>query len=150
MKRTAFLGILAGLSLSVAEGAESLIPGYLKYEYFPGSNRQLLEAGTADNPSFAGTIVGSDRSGFTTIFESGINFADNYGNRFSGFFVPPTTGPYVFFVSGIFDSDLFVSTDDNPANKRLVAQVPTWTNHRVWNAMPQQRSDSWTNDTGRP
>ena len=40
MKRTAFFAILAGLSLSVADGAQSFIPGMLKEEYWQGGSVQ--------------------------------------------------------------------------------------------------------------
>jgi len=130
--------------------------GYLKYEYFPGFLRTDVEAGTAGNPAFnpAGT-VGSGTSGAVTSFESGINFADNYANRFSGFFVPATTGDYVFFITGDDDCDLFLSTDDKPANKRMVAQEVSWSNSRAWNTAgggtstpEQKRSDSFSPDGG--
>src|SRR6185503_7824961 len=96
-------------------------------------SRQAVEAGTAGDPSSSGNTLGSDRSGVVTIFESGVGFADNYANRFSGFFLPPTTGNYIFFIAGDDDSDLFLSTDDNPANKKLIAQEVSWSNNRQWN-----------------
>jgi hypothetical protein len=147
-RQITFFALVAAPSIVAAGTADIFVPGYLKYEYFPAANRLTVENGTAGSPSFAGNTIGSDKSGFATIFETGVSFADNYANRFSGFFVPQATGPYVFYVSGIFDSDLFLSTDDDPANKRLVAQVPTWTNNRVWKSIPQQHSDTWTNATG--
>src|SRR5206468_3315510 len=98
---------------------------------------------------------GSDLSGYVGVFESGINFADNYANRFSGFFVPPATGNYVFYVTGDDDSDLFLSTDATPANKRLIAQETNWSNSRSWNTpgggtstAAQKRSDQFSPDGG--
>src|SRR5258706_13005353 len=133
MRRTPLLAIFAALCVSFGQAAQVFTPGVLKYEYFPGQARPAVEAGTAGSPAInpAGT-VGSDTSGNVPIFQSGVNFADNYANRFSGLFVPPTTGDYVFFIAGDDDSDLFLSTDDTPANKRLIAQEASWSNDRNW------------------
>ena len=46
----------------------------------------------------------------------------NYVDRLSGFFVPAVSGNYVFFVGSDDDSDLFLSTDDTVAGKKLIAQ----------------------------
>jgi len=116
-------------TLSVVEN--KFQTGVLQYDYFPGSTRQAVEAGGV-TPSSPGTQVGSDASGLVSSFESGVNFADNYANRFSGYFIPPTTGNYIFFISGDDDSDLFLSTDDNPSNKKLIAQEVSWSNSRQW------------------
>jgi len=40
------------------------------------------------------------------------------------------------------DSELYLSTDDNPANKQRIASVPGWTSAREWNKYPEQRSAS--------
>src|SRR6266540_4262246 len=66
----------------------------------------------------------------TNFFEAPINVADNYGQRMSGYLVPPTTGSYLFWVSSDDNSILALSTDDNSANKRVIASVPQWTNPR--------------------
>src|SRR5580765_215177 len=125
-----FAGTLTSSAATVTVQAAPFVAGYLKYEYFPGKLRTDVEAGTAGSPSFAGTTIGSDKSGGIRIFETGINFADNYANRVSGLFVPPATGDYVFFVTGDDDCDLFLSTDDRPANKRMIAQEVSWSNSR--------------------
>src|SRR5439155_1355797 len=121
-----FPSTLTSSAATVTVQASPFVTGYLKYEYFPNHIRTEVEANLAGNPSFAGNTIGSDKSGGATIFQSGIGFADNYANRFSGFFIPPTTGDYVFFVCSDDDSDLFLSTDDKPANKRMIAQETNW------------------------
>ncbi|MGH7973069.1 MAG: PA14 domain-containing protein, partial [Limisphaerales bacterium] len=95
--------------------------GFAKEEKWLGlTDRNLIENGTAGNPTFSLGMAG---------FEQG---ADNPGGqgdfvlRLSGFFVPPTTGNYVFFVDSDDDSDLFISTDNTVANKRQVAQEAGW------------------------
>jgi hypothetical protein len=150
---------LAGAGSTITSTAASLqvlpaplIRGLLKYDYFPNQTRTSVEAGTAGNPQTTGNIVGGDKSGFATIAESERDFADNYANRFSGYFIPPVTDNYVFFVNGDDDCDLFLSTDDTPANKKLIAQEASWSNYRSWNAagggtstVENKRSDSFAN-----
>jgi hypothetical protein len=59
----------------------------------------------------------------------------NYGNILSGFVIPPTTGAYVFFTCSDDPSSLYLSTDANPANKKLIAVEASWSNARAWNAV---------------
>jgi hypothetical protein len=73
-------------------------------------------------------------------FEAPINWADNYGTRIRGFITAPNTGSFVFWISSDDGSELWLSTDANPANKQLVASVPGWTNSREWNKYSQQQS----------
>jgi hypothetical protein len=46
---------------------------------------------------------------------------DYYGERVYGYIVPPTDGDYTFGISGDDDVELYLSTDDKPANKRKIA-----------------------------
>ena len=60
--------------------------------------------------------------------------ARNYFDTLEGFFIPPTTGDYVFFTCGADRWWLYLSTDETPANKFMVAAEPAgWTNPRDWN-----------------
>jgi hypothetical protein len=117
----------------------------LKHEYFPGQTRVAIEAGTAGAPA---------TTEYITSLSLPVGVADNYGRRVSGLFVPATTGDYVFFVCSDDDSDLFLSTDDTKANKRLIAQETVWSNPNKWvssgggSVLTQKRSDSWSPDGG--
>src|SRR5207249_2450436 len=50
----------------------------------------------------------------------------------SGFFVPPADGNYIFFMCSDDNGALFLSTDDNPANKKQIAAETAWSNLRQW------------------
>lgn len=57
----------------------------------------------------------------------------NYFDTIEGFFIPPTTGDYVLLTAGADRWWLFLSTDEDPANRKLVAAQPGgWTNPRNW------------------
>ncbi len=81
----------------------------------------------------------------TSLFESGRGLADNYRGRGYAWFKPATTGNYVFIITADDNARLFLSTDDNPANKKAIAAESSWSNNREWSsAGEEQRSDSYT------
>jgi hypothetical protein len=51
---------------------------------------------------------------------------NDFARRVTGYFKPPTTGLYTFYVTSDDDSILFVSTDDTPGHKRQVASQGGW------------------------
>ena len=75
-----------------------------------------------------------------TIFEIPINTMDNFGTRVRGYLCPPVSGQYKFWIASDDNSELWLSTDANPANKQLIANVPGWTGSRQWGKYTQQQS----------
>ncbi len=73
-------------------------------------------------------------------FEAPSNFSDNYGQRMRALVLPPTTGPYVFWISGDDGCALYLSSDESPANRTLIATVNGWTNPREWTKEANQKS----------
>ena len=57
---------------------------------------------------------------------------NGYGIQIIGYVYPPTTGNYVFYIASDDTGNLFLSTDDNPTNKRLIAFEPGWNPVRAW------------------
>jgi hypothetical protein len=55
---------------------------------------------------------------------------NNYGAQIVGYFHPPTTGTYDFYISADDNARLFLSTNSDPANKKLIAVEPEWNNPR--------------------
>ena len=138
----------AGSSLNSATGTVTVVTGVInagavKWEYWSGGqNRPNIEAG---NVGLANRITA------VTSFETPSNDADNYASRVSGLFKAPTTGNYVFFVASDDDSDVFLSTDTNPANKVMVCQETSWSGIRAWigaGTDTQKRSDYFVDATG--
>ena len=79
-------------------------------------------------------------SGMLSTFEAPTNWADNYGTRVRGYVHAPVSGQYRFWIASDDYSELRLSTDANPANARLIANVPGWTNGREWTKFAQQKS----------
>jgi hypothetical protein len=71
----------------------------------------------------------------------------------TGWIVPPVTGNYVFFLCSDDNSSLYLSTDDTPANKHLIAAESAWSNPRQYlstggsSDLTQKRSDQNANST---
>ncbi|MEO1449519.1 MAG: PA14 domain-containing protein, partial [Bacteroidota bacterium] len=82
-------------------------------------------------------------------FEIPVNTGNTYGARVSGYICPPQTGPYTFWISGDDNCELWLSTDDDPANKVRIAHVPGWTRSRQWDKYPEQQSTQTYLEAGR-
>lgn len=81
----------------------------------------------------------ADVTALLTSFEAPSGVADNYGARISGYVVPPVGGSYTFWIAADENSELWLSTDESPAHKVLIAQ-PAWTYERSYRAHPSQKS----------
>ena len=148
-------GVMNGLSstssivtLQVATGVTE--NGWVKVEWWFGGSLSGLESGSL---GVSTNVITSPRLEADTTGSSG----NNYANRLSTLFYPPSSGSYVFFLSADDQADLFISTNDTPANKRLVAQETGWSNARQWltagggvSTAAQKRSDQWVTNATTP
>ncbi|RYY20127.1 MAG: T9SS type A sorting domain-containing protein, partial [Sphingobacteriaceae bacterium] len=75
-----------------------------------------------------------------TAFEGPSNIGDNYASRIRGYICAPQTGSYVFWIAGDDAAELYISTDDNPANKVRIANLLSWTNIREFGKFGSQKS----------
>ncbi|HWQ90658.1 MAG TPA: lamin tail domain-containing protein, partial [Clostridia bacterium] len=73
-------------------------------------------------------------------FETPTNIQENFGQRLRALLVPPVSGSYVFFISSDDNSQLFLSTDATPANRKLIAWVDGWTDPRQYHVSAGQKS----------
>src|SRR6185503_19511552 len=69
---------------------------------------------------------------YPTLFEAPVDFANDYGSQLRGYVTPPVTGNYVFFICSDDVANLYLSTDENPANKKLIASESGWSASRNW------------------
>ena len=90
-----------------------------------------------------------DEAEWRTRFEGPVNWKDNYGTRARGYVYPPASGDYNFWISGDDYCELWLSTDDNPANVVMVAEVPGWTEAFAWTTYPAQKSKAITLTAGQ-
>jgi hypothetical protein len=129
-------------TLTVLPGVAYYTNG-VKLEYWANSTLAELESGNIGPATWIGLQPSFDHPGIGQI---------NYATRNSGWFIPPATDKYVFFVASDDNSDLFLSTDDSMKNKTLIAQEPGYSGYDSWivsgdgaaTSAPQKRSDQWT------
>jgi parallel beta-helix repeat protein len=84
-----------------------------------------------------------------TSFEGPKDVADNYGSRIRGYICAPQTGKYTFWLASDDAGELWLSTDDNPANKVRIANVDGYTDFREWNRYSSQKSTQITLEAGK-
>jgi hypothetical protein len=77
----------------------------------------------------------------TDLFEAPTDILENYGQRMHGYIVPPLTGDYTFWIASDDGGDLYLSTDENPANAARIARVDSWTAPREWGKEANQQSE---------
>ncbi|GAA5131555.1 hypothetical protein GCM10023212_42970 [Luteolibacter yonseiensis] len=78
--------------------------------------------------------------GYTQNFQAPSGFGDSYGQRLSGFLIPPATGTYTFWIASDDGGELWISSDANPANKRKIGSVTGSVNQNQWNGQAGQQS----------
>lgn len=130
---------------SPAGAVERPIPWFrlLPFEGSEGGGTLTREVWTG----VPGTTVSSipvtqppNATGSLTIFEAPTNTADNFGARIRGYVSTPASGNYIFWISGDDHVELWLSTDEDPANRRRIAYHNGWTTPRQWTKYTSQQS----------
>ncbi|MFD3003694.1 PA14 domain-containing protein [Pontibacter toksunensis] len=83
------------------------------------------------------------------LFEAPSNAGYNYGARVRAYVHPPATGNYIFWIASDDQSELWLSTDENPANKQKIASVTGYTGSRQWGKYTSQASVAITLHAGQ-
>ncbi|MDH3584495.1 MAG: PA14 domain-containing protein, partial [Phycisphaerae bacterium] len=65
-------------------------------------------------------------------FESPANWGDNHVQRLVGYVHPPVTGEYTFWITSDDASELFLSTDQDPSNRKRVAYLHAVAGRGQW------------------
>jgi parallel beta-helix repeat protein len=124
--------------------------GNILFEYFWGTDATLETL--LGLPTFPDS---PDQSELRTSFEGRINWRDNYGTHVRGYLYPPVTGNYTFWIASDDQSQLWLSSDEDPAHAVQIASVPGWTPSRDFDNIgggtggPQQMSSEITLEAGR-
>ena len=113
------------------------VPGNVLREWWLGIGVGAAVTDLTTNPDYPDNPTGSDQP---AAFEAPTNWADGYGQRMRAYVTAPTTGPYTFWIASDDGGELWLSTDENPANARRIAYVPGLTDSREWTKYSQQDS----------
>lgn len=68
--------------------------------------------------------------------DGNLNIAESFGQKLSGYLIAPRTGNYVLWVGGNNSTELWLSPDVNPANKKLVAYTADYNNMEATTKLP--------------
>ncbi|MEO1518059.1 MAG: GEVED domain-containing protein [Bacteroidota bacterium] len=120
------------VSQAPPSGGSCSATGQITREVWTGISGLLISDIPVNDPPNQGGLI--------NIFEGPSNVADNYGSRIRGYICPPQTGDYTFWIASDDNGELWLSTDDDPANKVQIASVPGWTNSREWDKFSDQQS----------
>jgi hypothetical protein len=143
---------LAGNTIAAASKvdfmAHKYATGFATYERWDNANGDPGDINAFATAILDGSIRSPDLSSAAGQFGGPWGATDNYSSRVSGFFIPPSNGDYIFFLSSDDQSHLYLSTDDSPANKKLIAQETGWSNQYQWQTvgsgtLEDKRSDAF-------
>jgi len=85
-----------------------------------------------NNPDSTGKVADA--------FEGPENSNDNYGERYRGYFIPPQSGGYTFYIASDDASELWLSRNEDAASRVRIAYLTGWTGSRNWTANASQKS----------
>jgi len=135
------------LALAGSAGAGLHDKGTILFEWFNGTTGGNLDqavdgrnANYPDNPS---------QVEYRTVLQGPTSRGDNYMTHVRGYLYPPETGEYTFWTSSDDHSRLWLSTDADPANKTLIAEVSGSTSALQWDKFPTQKSSLITLQAGQ-
>lgn len=73
-----------------------------------------------------------EQTEYLRIFEAPAHERHFYGEQLQALLKPPITGDYVFYLCAQLQAELYLSTNGNPGNARLIAREPTANLPREW------------------
>jgi hypothetical protein len=114
------------------------VTGSILRQYWTNVPAGYSTIGLQSNPRFPAHPDGWDYLGR---FATPGNWGANFGARICGYLQPPATGDYTFWIAAGYYGDLFLSSDDNPGNRRWIAhaenaQPPGWINSQGQKSAP--------------
>ena len=158
------LSTLCGLAVTANDNSALATAGFSDLTTSAPAFGVFRELWTGLNPSLGDTLAALTNSAFNPrwpdnpdpdftdtfyAFETETNTGLlNYGQRLRCFVVPPATGPYRFWIASDNTSELYLSSDENPAGKTRIAWVSTAVAAREWTREPNQQSAPTTLEGG--
>jgi hypothetical protein len=136
-KKLTCLAALCALFVAGSVDAQELGTGKVLFEYWDNIGGGTAVSDLTGNALYPNNPTSAE---WRDKFQSPANRADNYGLRARAYVIPPETGDYTFWVAGDDYCQLWLSTDEDPANATLIAQVLGWTGVAEWGKYAEQKS----------
>lgn len=121
-----------------AAGEQPPPTGAILWEYFDGNPDGLAEDLRANQDFFAEPPV---RNYLMSSLDMPRGVYDNFTMRLRGYLRPESSGTYRIYVRGTLVGGVWLSSDDSPANARLIAKFDKTTPTGVWDGFSSQKSD---------
>ncbi|MGB2807147.1 MAG: C25 family cysteine peptidase [Sedimentisphaerales bacterium] len=131
---TSAVGTIAGNVWSFTTGQGM---GKITREVWTGIGGENLVSYLTSYPSYPDSP--NIREEITSL-EGPVDWAEEYGTRIHGFLAPSETGSYTFWIASDDYSELWLSSNSDPANQTKIAEVIGHTNSRQWDKYSGQQS----------
>lgn len=82
-------------------------------------------------------------------FELPLTEDEHFGLSVRGYITAPTTGNYTFWICADDAGELYLSSDETPANRKKICACPSWTEPRKWDQFPEQKSQPVALQSGK-
>jgi hypothetical protein len=66
-------------------------------------------------------------------FDAPFDLDRDYGTKVKGYFIPPETGPYTFFLAGSNAAELWLSENGQESGLKKIASFSSGSSHNQWN-----------------
>lgn len=119
--------------------------GFVLREWWTNMSGTSISSLTSD-PRFPAFPTGRE---FIQQLNGPQSFGDNYGTRLRGFVRPDVSGTYSFWIASDDNSQLFLSMNDNPDQKKVIASVNEWTNYQEYGKYSSQHSANFELEAGK-
>lgn len=129
------LSILGGVLMTLATAAQAQTSGVLREVWTNLEGGAIADLTLSENYPTSPVLRVVDPN-----FAAPLNWAERYGVRMRAFLTPSTSGNYTFWVSGDDGFELWLSTNDSPANKVKIGSSVNATNPQQWTKYASQKS----------
>ncbi len=134
---TGTLSSQAAISVILTSAVTCSATGYITYQLWNN-----IGSGTAVSDLTSNTNYPNNPTSTSVLasMEAPINVSDNSGTKIAGYICAPLTGSYTFWIASNNNGELWLSTDNQSANKQRIAYHTDYTGSREWNKFTTQRS----------
>ena len=115
--------------------------GTISYQVWNGISGTTVSSLTGNAAYISGIPTSSS---LKNSMDGDLNGFDNFGGRLVGYIIPRTNGIYTFWIASDDNSELWLSTDSNPANAVKIAELSGYTDPKQWNKYASQKSPGIT------
>jgi hypothetical protein len=132
-KKFAYLAaVCVTLAVTGSAGAQVGQGSVLIEEWFTANMGQQVGSDVTSLHTYIDSGKAPDKSYWAAKLDRPDGGEDYWGGRMRGYLIPPETGDYTFWTASDDDSEVWLSTDEDPANATMICNVEGWMNYQDW------------------